>query len=364
MRCKEARSLIPEYVDGGLMNGRREALASHLEGCPECRQEREAEARALAALVGAATPVPDLWEGFTARLADALTCAEAEEWSSAHYDGRLDTGSATALRRHLRECEACGAARSVMSGALGALDRAAAAGPEVDLWPALARRLEREPRIAGWRGWLPALAPVRAPVLALAACALVAAVVSLRTLPGRRTAQPGPVLARALQPAPAQNPQAPGRRVTPAPEPERMASRGPGQKPGERRAAAHVAHRHGRWGTDRRVLVARLARRPVARRTDPVVKMASGGAPERHPVEAVRSEERKSGFWPGQLQVAYNVPAAPDGTPGGGESVAPGDQNPATTRADVMPEVTQAVSLLADFNDSVQNPFSSTPDVQ
>ncbi len=43
MNCKDAPALIPAYVDGELDAAEADALAAHLQDCPECMRQAEAE---------------------------------------------------------------------------------------------------------------------------------------------------------------------------------------------------------------------------------------------------------------------------------------------------------------------------------
>jgi len=71
--CKQARELLPPHVDRELGVSESVALAHHLEGCTECRQQL-AEQVALAGIVKARAnyfPAPDV-------LTDRITAAAAQ----------------------------------------------------------------------------------------------------------------------------------------------------------------------------------------------------------------------------------------------------------------------------------------------
>ena len=72
MRCEHVQETLSNYLEGGLDPPRREALAEHLAGCPDCaRAERELAAllSVLQERVPRHEPVLDLWAEFAPKMA-------------------------------------------------------------------------------------------------------------------------------------------------------------------------------------------------------------------------------------------------------------------------------------------------------
>ena len=75
---------------------------------------------------------------------------------SDYLDGELDDAQRETLERHLEGCRACRDRLADLRIVLERLDEAPTIRPAQDLWPALKRRIETEPRRAGNRSvaWL------------------------------------------------------------------------------------------------------------------------------------------------------------------------------------------------------------------
>jgi anti-sigma factor RsiW len=69
-RCALLQQRLPEYLDGELPGFWQRRLQTHLEVCPECRQELEALAQVIQALKAApvADPGPEFWAEFNREL--------------------------------------------------------------------------------------------------------------------------------------------------------------------------------------------------------------------------------------------------------------------------------------------------------
>jgi anti-sigma factor RsiW len=69
-RCALLQRRLPEYLDGELPGFWQRRLQTHLEVCPECRQEMEALAQVVQALKAAplADPGPEFWVEFNREL--------------------------------------------------------------------------------------------------------------------------------------------------------------------------------------------------------------------------------------------------------------------------------------------------------
>ncbi len=171
MQCREFRPLLSEYSDGLLGYEAGERLAAHLDDCSACSMELDSIERACAALsdyaahrtCGSATP--DLWAGFSQRLAAQITCTAAADLIPAFQDGHLEAAQRVSLRAHLNACSGCATEVAHLSRAIMAVDAVSRTIPAVDLWPAFAARLEAEQsrtlaaRLRSWWISLGALRP-------------------------------------------------------------------------------------------------------------------------------------------------------------------------------------------------------------
>lgn len=58
MNCDDVQLLMPDYVDGALSPGEAERVRRHLESCPTCAREADAQRRLSAAFAAAPKPMP------------------------------------------------------------------------------------------------------------------------------------------------------------------------------------------------------------------------------------------------------------------------------------------------------------------
>ena len=80
MRCEEARAHLSAFIDGELTNGQREAVATHVAGCPACAALADDYRKLGPALRAAAyeRAPPDLMTRISARLAEEIAEAPAQ----------------------------------------------------------------------------------------------------------------------------------------------------------------------------------------------------------------------------------------------------------------------------------------------
>ena len=66
MRCKPARRLLPEFIEGTLSPKQVDSLANHLDSCPHCQTELERLEKVirLASNLPVTYPSPEVWENF------------------------------------------------------------------------------------------------------------------------------------------------------------------------------------------------------------------------------------------------------------------------------------------------------------
>lgn len=351
-QCREIEKLVPQYVDGGLEPSQLLQVKDHLEACTGCAQLESEFSRPLHLLdrVGATPHSVDLWSSFSERLATTLSCREAEELLPALLAGEADSKTLS-LQSHLASCRSCAASLAAFGSSLSALSRVARSVPEVDLWPAFAERLQKEPAAARRRalgtGRLSALGawlrgPLLQPALGFAVFALLAVTGHLlsRSVP---TGAPGPELA---QWSPQVNHEGTANPGIARPAPLKIRSTTPGIKVARRSVSTSSVS---------------LTSTPRAVRRHRTVTRT----PERTLVENTPRDDHGSEL-PGQSQtpgirVAFNLPSSGVGRSPSSDTlissefsaVAPVDER------DGMQAVVQAVELLAGSEDALNSPFDS-----
>ncbi len=104
--------VLQSYIDGELAADEAQAVARHLEGCPECRRivmSMQAAHSALGA-TPPASPPSRLFADIQAAVAahgHGLACDQAHEMISALLDDELSAEQAATLDLHLQECADC-----------------------------------------------------------------------------------------------------------------------------------------------------------------------------------------------------------------------------------------------------------------
>lgn len=386
MRCAEVERLLPEYLDEMLPISQRRSVEDHLEACAACEQELAGHRRALIRLERVSLgPAPDLWAAFSQRMAAEITCREVRESLPAYQDGALAAALSLSVHSHLKGCSECAVEAEKLAACLDTLERVGEEVPQVDLWAAFVERREAEARrpvgllsrlSAAFRtAWQ---SPGFQPALGLGVLALC--VVSGRHLlqatqtdsPSYSVAVEKPVEVAANLPTPReievrQPSTSAAEASTPAPSPRRRE-----QTPRARRTALASAARPA-TGAHSRPQGAHSRAQPAHSRRQP---HTPGVRPGETLVAAVDAPAK--GVWTSQLQVSYNMPdgAAVSGTPAADTPVAPaapapkeGDLfkkavvvNSGRAQAEVMPEVVEAVRLLAGIEDATRNPFGAEAD--
>ncbi|MBM3946596.1 MAG: hypothetical protein FJ315_04235 [SAR202 cluster bacterium] len=362
MLCSRARSLAVEDPDRFLTPPEAEELAAHLRACGACRAEQDALRRAELALhLALPEGAPDLWAGFSARLAAEVPCAQFREKLYSLRDGAEPLLPGVAL--HRKHCPACDALATELDLALDQLEAFGAAVPAPDLWSAFSARLAAEQ--ARRRGGLAGLWETAQASFAVNPAALVqrvavgaAALLALAALPWIAVPRP--------ESAPQDHRIAPDNAAIRNPTATRVALGGRAPGPAPRQVAA-VAQ-HGRPVGAGETAAAHLAgiRSADARRSRPhrAIRVAAAGVRRRvvRPAPAGRlvspppqPSEQANRVWSdpgGKLDVALYVPRP---------EAAPRDSSPPAgwgeTQGDVMPEAVEAIRLLAGVAEAAAAPF-------
>jgi predicted anti-sigma-YlaC factor YlaD len=368
MACDRVEALLPAYREAAEELPQRPAISAHLAACASCAAEEALLARSQAVLDQASagrfpqpeTP-PDLWPVVSEKLAAEIPCGKVQDLLPAYLDRALQGAPSIQVEQHLAHCAPCAAATEDYRLAVGALERAAAA-PAADLWPAMAARLAREPSrqplrkrwaLAGLAGalrgalrspgWQPALGLAAAVVVALAARTVLHVPQRVRSVPGEAQARTRPVTpevraARGEDPLASKGSPAiiPGKAETAAETPKARSVR--------LRTAPRLARSVPvRWNRRVRLRGETPRRSLVASRPAPV---RVEGAPEPFKTGAgPASHEREHGL----VEVAQGSPA---------------EINSPDARTRVMPEVVEAVRLLAGVEDAASGPFEAGSDGQ
>jgi predicted anti-sigma-YlaC factor YlaD len=75
MNCQTAQSLIQRAIDGELPPQDESPLADHVDGCPACRAERDAQHRLRAAFAADRAALPQPPADLTRRVVERVTCS-------------------------------------------------------------------------------------------------------------------------------------------------------------------------------------------------------------------------------------------------------------------------------------------------
>jgi len=328
LSCRRAEELLPAYSEGALDPRTLNAVAAHLDCCAACAGQEEALRTSLRTLERGAGAAPDLWQAFSARLAETVRCGDVAEDLPAYSEAALTGARAAAVRSHLEHCASCAGEAVRLDAAMQLLDRVASHPVEVDLWPAFSARLERE-REARRPSFADvvrtALAPL-APARGLAPALGVAAAFALAIYGGVAALAPGSDRAFVHV---ASDTHDDGERNTPKePRPSAISR--------DRRIAATTAvEKDAR--PSRPVLIA-----SAPREADPFT-------------EASRSSDTSSKTTR-RIRLVYN----PNTDVLTNEPV---EQNPQNAQTEVMPELVHVVELLAGVEDASVRPFESSTHV-
>jgi len=145
MRCDDVRENLVAYLDGELSDAEREAVESHLAGCPECTAER-AGLESTGDLLGVlARPVESSLDiaGNVLRAAGAEEpwCGHIRRQLVAWLDGELTEKEERPVLDHLADCEGCEAEETALRRTGDALALWTVPAFETDLRPRLRRAL-------------------------------------------------------------------------------------------------------------------------------------------------------------------------------------------------------------------------------
>ena len=346
MRCSQVQNLIPELMEGALAGSKRDAVAEHLRGCASCKSAETAYERAFGALRQTASPSEslDLWSAFSARLGAELTCDAARELIP-QQDWALPGLAADSLASHLRACAACAAEAACMARSLAALESVPSAVRAPDLWPAFSARTAGRPARAGGfalviRSLYPWLkGPLPSPHLRPALLAGVAVVaVLLLQVRGWAPGAP-PAGAPSVEIARIPDVEQP-EKLAPAPTPDPAAT-------ADRTTVPITAVPARRSGFQRRSFRARRQATPRRQETHPVAPRAPAPPVAPQPRELLAGNTTPT-LPSDAMLVSEGEPESPRVTTVTGMPAAGGK---------VMPEVLQAVALLAGLDDAANNPF-------